>query len=103
MVMKMTVHQGEILKIDKVKKPVLVVSKNFFNESGRIIACPIYAKGNPGALHILVETEAVTGSVQCEKMALLDLEERDAQVIGQIEQNDLINITDAIQAIFDYV
>ena len=27
-------HQGDILKIEKIKHPVLVVSKDFFNTSG---------------------------------------------------------------------
>lgn len=30
-------YQGDILKIDKIKHPVLVVSKDFFNTSGEII------------------------------------------------------------------
>lgn len=34
-------HQGDVLKIEKIKHPVLVVSKDFFNSSGEIIGCPI--------------------------------------------------------------
>lgn len=34
-------HQGDILKIDKIVHPVLVASKDFFNSSGEIIGCPI--------------------------------------------------------------
>ena len=37
-------HQGDILKIDKIKHPVLVVSKDFFNSSGEIIGCPIISE-----------------------------------------------------------
>lgn len=33
------VHQGDVLKVDKIKLPVLVVSKDFFNQTGEIIAC----------------------------------------------------------------
>ena len=36
-------HQGDIIKVEKIKPPVLVVSKDFFNESGEIIGCPIIA------------------------------------------------------------
>ena len=36
-----SLHQGDILKIEKTKHPVLVVSKDFFNTSGEIIGCPI--------------------------------------------------------------
>ena len=31
------VHQGDILKVEKIKNLVLVVSKDFFNETGEII------------------------------------------------------------------
>ena len=34
------VHQGDILKIEKIKIPVLVVSKDFFNQTGEIIGWP---------------------------------------------------------------
>lgn len=30
-------HQGDILKIEKIKHPVLVASQDFFNTSGEII------------------------------------------------------------------
>ena len=31
--MKEELHQGDILKIEHIKKPVLVVSKDFFNQT----------------------------------------------------------------------
>lgn len=40
-------HQGDILKIEKINHPVLVVSKNFFNTSGAIIGCPIIRNSTP--------------------------------------------------------
>ena len=40
-------HQGDILKIEKIKHPVLVVSKDFFNSSGEIIGCPIITDSIP--------------------------------------------------------
>lgn len=35
--MKETLHQGDIVKIERVKSPVLVTSKDFFNQTGEII------------------------------------------------------------------
>ena len=49
-------HQGDIIKVEKIKPPVLVVSKDFFNESGEIIGCPIIADSNEGPLHIWTST-----------------------------------------------
>ena len=53
--------------------------------------------------HIHIETEDVEGYVQCEKMALLDLNIRGYSKIDRIHYPDIINITDAIQGIFDYI
>ena len=64
-------HQGDIVRIEKIKHPVLVVSKDFFNTSGEIIGCPIVSDSIPGPLHIWMSTEHTAGYVQCEKLALL--------------------------------
>lgn len=101
--MKGEIHQGDILQIEKIKPPVLVVSKDFFNKSGEIIGCPIYETGAEGPLHISIRTEEITGYVQCEKLALLDLNIRGYKKIDRIPLSDVINITDAIQGIFDYL
>ena len=37
--MREKICQGDILKIEKIKLPVLVVSKDFFNQTGEIIGC----------------------------------------------------------------
>ena len=101
--MKGEIHQGDILKIEKIRPPVLVISKDFFNKSGEIIGCPIYETGAEGPLHISIRTEEITGYVQCEKLALLDLNIRGYKKIDRIPLSDVINITDAIQGIFDYL
>ena len=79
--MKETINQGDILKIENTRFPVLVVSKDFFNKTGEIIGCPIYTHGESGALHIRINTDKVAGYVQCEQMKLLDLN-RKLPVIG---------------------
>ncbi len=83
-------------KLSKIWKAVLVVSKDFFNQTFEIIGCPIYEKGEAGPLHIHIKTEETTGYVQCEKMALLDLNIRGYSKIDRIHYPDIINITDAI-------
>lgn len=96
-------HQGDILKIEHFKSPVLVLSKDFFNTSGEIIGCPILEKSVVGPLHIYVETEEVKGYVQCEKLALLDLTVRGYRKICKLTLGDRINVVDAVQGIFEYV
>lgn len=97
------VHQGDVLKVDKIKLPVLVVSKDFFNQTGEIIACPVYNTGRDNALHIYVQTQNMDGYVHCEKLTLLDLNARGFVKLNSLRMNDIMNITDAIQGIFDYI
>lgn len=101
--MKETLHQGDIVKIEKIKCPVLVTNKDFFNQTGEIVGCPIFQDSMVSPLHIKIRTDSTEGYVQCEKLALLDLNVREFLRIDRISVVDIINITDAIQGIFDYV
>ena len=98
-----SLHQGDILKIEKIKHPVLVVSKDFFYTSGEIIGCPIISNSMPGPLHIWMSTENTEGYIQCEKLALLDLSIRGHKKIDRLPVYELMNVSDAIQGIFEYI
>ena len=54
-------RQGDIVKIEKIKHPVLVARKDFFNTSGEIIGCPVIYNSTPGPLHIWMSTEHTEG------------------------------------------
>lgn len=101
--MVIDIHQGDVIKLEKIKHPVLVVSKDFFNESGEIIGCPIFNVSNEGPLHIWTSLKEVEGYIQCEKMTLLDLTIRRYRLIDRLPLSELINISDAIQGIFEYI
>ena len=96
-------QQGDILTIEKIKHPVLVASKDFFNTSGAIIGCPIITNSNPGPLHIWTSTENVEGYINCEKLALLDLTVRGHNKIDSLPISEMMNVSDAIQGIFEYI
>ena len=96
-------HQGDLLKIENIRHPVLVVSKDFFNSSGAVIGCPVVKDSKAGPLHIWMSVEDNEGYIQCEKLALLDLSVRGYKRIGRLPLAEMINISDAIQSIFEYV
>lgn len=96
-------HQGDILEVEKIKHPVLVASKDFFNTSGEIIGCPIISNSNPGPLHIMMSTEHTEGYIHCEKLVLLDLSVRGYKKVDRLPISEMINVTDAIQSIFEYI
>ena len=83
-------HQGDIIKVEKIKPP-------------EIIGCPIIGDSNEGPLHIWTSTKEVEGYVQCEKIAMLDLSVRGYKIIDSMPISELINISDAIQGIFEYI
>ena len=43
------------------------------------------------------------GYAQCEKLTLLDLNVRGYKKVDRIPTADIINITDAIRSMFDYI
>ena len=98
----MTIEQGDILAVENMKGNFLVVSKNFFNATEQAVLCPIVQDTFRDPLHIEVKTDDVCGIVMCEQMRLLDLHYRGYKKIGQIHYPEIINITYAIQSIFDY-
>ncbi|MCR5203981.1 MAG: type II toxin-antitoxin system PemK/MazF family toxin [Lachnospiraceae bacterium] len=101
--MKDIVNQGDILIIGGIKEKILVVSKDFFNQSKEVIGCPIFEKESKSPLHIFFEGLKTKGYVHCEKLKLFDLQARSYTIADRIHMADIINITDAIQGIFDYM
>ena len=48
-------------------------------------------------------TEENEGYVQCEKLALLDLSIRGYKKVDRLAVSEMINVSDAIQGIFEYI
>lgn len=97
------ISQGDILNISKIRTPVLVVSKDFFNHTGMIIGCPVYENGTADTLHLHIQGKNIEGFVHCEKMKLLDMNNRGYNKKDRVSMPDIMEVTDAIQSIFDYI
>ncbi len=96
-------EQGDILKVVSMPYPFVVVSKNFFNDSGMVMACPIIPNAVPGPLRIRCNSAACSGYIYCEQVRLVDLNARRFSKVSSVPYGDLIDVVDAIQGIFDYV
>ena len=57
----------------------------------------------PGPLHIWMATEENQGYIQCEKLALLDMSVRGYKKVDSLPIAEMINVSDAIQGIFEYI
>ena len=99
----MKAEQGDILKVGSLPYPVVVVSKDFFNESGMVMACPILPDAVRGPLRIWCANIKNPGFVYCEQVRAVDLNIRSFSKVDSIVYDDLIDIVDAIQSIFDYI
>lgn len=93
------IMQGDILQLERVNVPVLVVSKDFFNKSEQIMGCPMMRTAERDPLHIMCSNDYF---VLCEQVKLFDLRSRGYKKIGKLTLAERMDITDAIQSIFDY-
>lgn len=96
------VEQGDLLKIEGIQHPVIVVSNNFFNQSGKAIVCPIVKRTLPGPLHIELKDSSVSGYVLCEQVRYLDLTARRYSKLTQTHYFDIMDISDAVVGMFEY-
>ena len=100
----MRYSQGDILKISGYRNSFLIVSKNAFIEAtGVFHVCPIMKEISEGALHIRITGKIKeTGVVMCEQIKLIDPQARSCGKIDSISYSSLMNISDALQGVFEY-
>ena len=95
-------EQGDLLRVSGLKYPVMVVSNNFFNESGKAIVCPILKNAVEGPLHIKLRDCPVEGYVLCEQVKYVDLAVRRFSKLAESHYFDIMDISDAVMGMFDY-
>ena len=95
--------QGDLISVKDVPYRLLVVSSRFFNDSGSVVACPVIKDASDGPLHIADETPSDSGRVICEQMKYFNLKQRSFRITGRISFYQLMDISDAIQGIFEYI
>lgn len=81
--------------------PVIVVSNDFFNGSGKAIVCPVVKDTSEGPLHIRLKDCPVEGYVLCEQVRYVDLEVRRFSKMTATHYFDIMDISDAVMGIFD--
>ena len=95
-------EQGDVLRIDGISQPVIVVSQNNFNKSGSVVVCPIVEKATESPLHISLKTSSVSGTVLCEQVRYLILARRRFVKLSTTHLFEIMDISDAVMGIFDY-
>ena len=100
------VNQGDIIKVNfnpnkghkqAGYRPVLVVSNNFFNEKTKLaIVCPITNTIKDFPLHINLKKAKTTGTILCEHIRTLDIEERGYKKIEKVSEGILKKVLELI-------
>ena len=80
-----------------------MVSNNYFNQSGKAVVCPILKNAVPGPLHIALKETTVEGYVLCEQVRYLDLAVRRFSKLTDTHYFDIMDISDAVASIFEYL
>ncbi len=93
--------QGDLLKVNGISFPLIVVSNDLFNSSGKAVVCPIVKRAAEGPLHIRLSDSPVEGYVLCEQVRYLDLSSRRFRRLSDTHYFDIMNISDAVMGIFD--
>ena len=96
--------QGDIVKIRGFRNLFLIVSKNAFIAATHMFhVSPILTQTAKGPLHISVKGVGGTeGIVICEQIKLIDPEARSCSRQDRLSYGALMDISDAIQGIFEY-
>lgn len=99
-----TFSQGEIVKVEGYRQLFLVISKNaYIKATGHFHICPLLADTEPGPLHIPVSgKKGESGTALCENIKLIDPKARACLRVDRIPYDTLMDISDAIQGIFEY-
>lgn len=95
-------EQGDILKVSGISFPVIIVSNDLFNSTGKVIVCPIVNNVAEGPLHIKLTDASVEGYALCEQVRYLDLSSRRFSKLSSTRYFDIMNISDAVMGMFDY-
>ena len=98
-------YQGDIIKISGFKNQLFViVSKNaFIKATGIFHVCPILPGVQAGPIHIQIcGKKGKSGTVICEQIKAIDPKARGCYRVDLLAYEDIKNVSDVIQGIFEY-
>jgi len=100
----MECSQGDIVKVSGMNGMFVIVSKNaYIRSTCTAHVCPIIPRVKDGPLHIVVSgVNKTNGTVICEQIKLIDLYKRGINRVDRLAYGDIMNISDAIQGVFEY-
>ncbi len=101
----MDFNQGDIVNIEGFgRNTFVIISKNAFVKALKSFhVSPMLPNVPLGPLHISVKGKNGTkGTVICEQIKYIDPDSRAVKRVDALKYEDIMNISDAIQGIFEY-
>ena len=98
-------YQGDIIKINGFARELFViVSKNaFIRATGIFHVCPMLSGIPAGPIHLPVKgNNGSCGTVICEQIKAIDPKARVCNRVDLLAYEDIMNVSDAVQGIFEY-
>ncbi len=98
-------RQGDIIKINGFgKRSFVIVTKNaFIKATGIFHVCPLMQGIPAGPVHIPVTGNGgEMGTVICEQIKAIDPKARECKKTDWLAYADIMNVSDAVQGIFEY-
>ena len=97
--------QGDIIAVSGFRNLFVIVSKNaFIRATGVFHVCPMIPSEASGPLHIRVTgvVQNTESTVVCEQVKLIDPEKRGCRRTDRLPYSDVMEVSDALQGIFEY-
>jgi mRNA-degrading endonuclease toxin of MazEF toxin-antitoxin module len=96
--------QGDIININGFKDHFLIISNNAFIRAANVFhVCPFLKDVAPGPLHIQsVGINGTSGTAICEQIKLIDPAARGCHRVDRLTYASVMDISDALQGIFEY-
>ena len=96
--------QGDIISIGGFRYPFLVLSNNAFIRATKVFhVCPFLPDHQEGPLHIRITgVKGTEGVAILEQVKLIDPAARRCRMIDRVSYSDIMNVSDALQGMFEY-
>lgn len=97
------VEQGDIITIRDIRYPMLVVSKDTYNKTGHLIACPILPPQDGKGVCVSIEVPTISGYVMCDNPRQFDWSARGVFIKGHAPLAVILTVLDMIQSLFEFI
>lgn len=94
------VNQGDIIKVEGIKLNILVVSQDMINENEVCIGVPLSKDFKETVTHI--KNSFSKELLITEQLRYIDLTARYYQKLGSLSLQEMQNVIDVVQGLFDY-